>query len=341
MIEFVMLYLSNFLKHFYQMIVQMGVLTIHALFPLLFLLSSATLLGLYYLLKEKHVIIKFNWSDRTKKIIILFLVFIFPVLIYPISFLADERYIMQYSVFVMIACAITIYRVQEIINDSYRRHVFIFFNSTAIITIFVLILYVYKNGSSPYQLNYYVYLVVFISLLSSQLYRICKGEMKDQGILMVYLISFATITGLCRICNDIDCYRKLFPYNKTLPEIIKSQHANIGLRRAGFWIAHNVNDLSNIRIMAAGKGDVALFYAYGRKREPETQSKQIPLGAKLESISMIMKNEKIDYLLFDKNYINRYSALKTLWNNPKLANLYGLKTLYIDSEKYFQIYKSE
>ncbi|MBA7554691.1 hypothetical protein ES705_47322 [subsurface metagenome] len=58
----------------------------------------------------------------------------------------------------------------------------------------------------------------------------------------------------------------------------------------------------------------------------------------LEEVAALVSSGEADYLLLDNHYIHTRPQLIPLWNNPSLAQNYGLILIHSDSGRLFQVY---
>ena len=123
----------------------------------------------------------------------------------------------------------------------------------------------------------------------------------------------------------------------SLSRTLTNQSAHRGLREAGLWLGNNIDVNRPVKIMMPQKGEVALFYAYG-KREPKGKAFAIDHEKSISEIVQDMIEVKIDYLILDNKYILNLPEFNMLWNNPENANKYGLSIVFWKINKNFQVY---
>lgn len=179
-----------------------------------------------------------------------------------------------------------------------------------------------------YLLPYSLFILFLLSFLMVRFFESLEIKGLSQGIILVCAVSLISLLS----------YVLPVPY-PSLYKTLTTRHAHLALRAAGFFLQDHVQNLENLTIIDPRKGYVALFYASGKK-EPRGKDITIPPNMTLEEVAILVTTGKADYLLLDNHYIHTRPQLIPLWNNPSLAQEYGLFPVYIDTDGLFQIYTS-
>ncbi len=248
----------------------LGKINFHALIPLVLLWF------VFPFLSTRKLFPKFRLDSRSIRIVLSFIVFLSPLIVLLIAFMCD-RYLLPYSLFILILLAFFIIRFLERILESLERKWF------------------------------------------------------SYGLILICIVSLLSLSGYVPIPR--------IP-SPSLYRTLTARHGHLGLRAAGFWLRDQDQNLDNLTIIAPQKGEVALFYASGKK-EPRGRAMAIPPNMTLEEVAALVSTAEVDYLLLDSHYINTRPQLIPLWNNPSLASEYGLFLVHTDSDELFQIYSSE
>lgn len=120
---------------------------------------------------------------------------------------------------------------------------------------------------------------------------------------------------------------------------LKERTGPWGLRAAGMWIKEHMKNGNEVTIVAPMMGNVALFYAEGKK-EPSGKSADVPSGATVEEVVTVLKNGPHRILVLEdlhgklKPY---WPDLASLWTNPTVAARNGLRKVFEDPEGLFMI----
>jgi hypothetical protein len=123
----------------------------------------------------------------------------------------------------------------------------------------------------------------------------------------------------------------------SLIEVLRSSHAHAGLRAAGLWLGAHPNPCGARPLLAVSKGDVALFYAAGKK-EPAAPWIGIPPGRSPPEIARAMEAGEAGCLLLEDHYSRWRPEVRPLWDDPALAASLGIEAVRIDPSGRFQIY---
>ncbi|MDO9128245.1 MAG: hypothetical protein Q7U34_00110, partial [Anaerolineales bacterium] len=118
---------------------------------------------------------------------------------------------------------------------------------------------------------------------------------------------------------------------------LTDSHGHLGLRAAGFWLQEHVQNINDLTIITPSKGVVALFYASGKKG-PKGKNIRITPNMTLQEVTALVSSGEADYLLLDNWYVHTRQQLMPLWDNPGLAQGYGLFLVYRDTDGLFQVY---
>ena len=184
-------------------------------------------------------------------------------------------------------------------------------------------------------MQYSIYLLIFIACLTASflesILKALKWKHIEIWVILLCLITVAASFGLT---------------SPTLFSTLANQHCHLGLRAAGFWIKDHEQEPTDIKIMAPGKGPVALFYANGGnfamgnrlRMNSMSIETDIPLEETLKNIGEVLNSGGVDYLVLDNCYTHTKGDLWRLWDNPDLAQIYGYSLLHQDSDGLFQIY---
>ena len=179
-----------------------------------------------------------------------------------------------------------------------------------------------------YYLSDFVYILILVAFLTVRLVeRILEslnGRYFDFGLMAVCLV--ALITALSFGLPN-------------LRETLSARHAHSGLRAAGLWLRDNVSNPDDLSLVASPKSSVLMFYAADQNFV--TGNKLSISAQQRDQIGVVMDAEGVDYLVLDNHYVHQMPPLDMLWENPKLAQEYGVSLLYQDFGGLFQIYVSD
>ena len=255
---------TNIVKNVNPLIMRLVGMNIYALAPL-------ALLGIIFpFLSTKKLFTQPRPGSRKLRLVLSFGIFLSPVLLLlSVTSRLDNRYLMPYSIYILIASAFFI-------------------------------------------VSFLERLLVSFGVKSSDIWVILLG-----------LFSVAISAGFG---------------SPTLPEVMRSRHAHLGLRAAGLWLQDNVHDPDDLSIIAPRKSEVALFYASGKMFSIGSSRNVVPLDMSIATIGTLVNTGEINYLLLDNHYVHALPQLEPLWNNPGMAHEFGLSLLHRDSSDLFQIY---
>jgi len=176
-----------------------------------------------------------------------------------------------------------------------------------------------------YVMAYSVFVIIGASVLSVKFLDTMFGSWgRDNSDIGLLLLCFLALIA------------SLFFGSPTLPQVLTEPHDHRGLRAAGIWLSDHVQEPQNLNIITTKKGAVILFYASGKTFEMGRSLSGTSLT--LEEISSLIKSREYDYLVLEPQYIAASGKLLSLWDNPELAQGYGLFLLYKDSSGLFQVY---
>jgi len=235
---------------------------------------AITILGIIWLvfpfLSAKRLTVRGFFGSRNKRIVISIMVFSSPVILHlSVPSSLEERFLMQYSIFLLITLAsLSIFFLKGILESR-------------------------KKSLSHLQ-------IVFIGLLS-----------------VVIPIYFGT---------------------NSVRAVLETPHPHQGLREAGVWLAKNIHQTDDLVILSPRKGQIALFYASGKKPS-FGKSIRINPDLSLQSVISRVNKKQVNYLLLDNHYVYWTPNMKPLWENPDLADYFGLELVFSDRDNYFQIYE--
>ena len=191
----------------------------------------------------------------------------------------------------------------------------------------LLLLSVTSRLDNRYLMPYSIYILIasafFIVSFLERLLVSFGVKSSDIWVILLGLFSVAISAGFG---------------SPTLPEVMRSRHAHLGLRAAGLWLQGNVRDPNDLSIISPKKSAIALFYASGQDFSIGSSRDFYPSDMSLEAIGDLVNADEIDYLLLDNFYAYALPHMKSLWNDPEMAQEYGLSLLHQDSNDLFQIY---
>jgi 4-amino-4-deoxy-L-arabinose transferase-like glycosyltransferase len=110
----------------------------------------------------------------------------------------------------------------------------------------------------------------------------------------------------------------------------------IHLREAkdvGTWVYEHTENPKEAYIIAPGKANLVAYYAAGREEQDFAWMPQEMTAAELRAA---MQKGEYDYLVIEESYRGYNAAALALWNDPALAEEYGLTLLH--QEDRFQVY---
>ena len=206
-----------------------------------------------------------------------------------------------------------------------------------------LIIYLINHVRSRYVMQYSVYTLLLLALLIDRFVLRLGHSLGRQylkwGTIIVCALSILTSFGFGKFLSHN--LRGLIRYSDSLQETLTAEHGHLGMRAAGFWLRDHIEDPSDIVVIGHRKVEVALFYAHGKDFPTKEFTRIDSDEITLPEAATLVNNPEIDYLLLDSYFIDKMPGLEPLWENPGLAQEYGLTLLHQDDEGLFQIYAGE
>jgi len=103
------------------------------------------------------------------------------------------------------------------------------------------------------------------------------------------------------------------------------------------WFADHVPDPETVTILAVNKSPLVSFYASGKTF---SMGKSADVGSRTpQEIVALLEAGASYYLVLDSYYIFESPQLLPLWNDPSLADNFGLSLVEQDSHHRYQIYQ--
>ncbi len=178
---------------------------------------------------------------------------------------------------------------------------------------------------SRYLMQYAIYYLILAAFLSERLFKVILNRLqKFQSDLWMIIFCLCTLPVFVTLGSP------------NLIDVFTQSHGHLKLRAAGIWIADNIDEPHEIGIIAPRKAEVAVFYARG-KEFPDKISKNID-SLTLGEIANYLITEKDTYLVLEPFYLHNAPQLEPLWENPGLADAYGLTLLVQDHGNRYKIF---
>ncbi len=177
---------------------------------------------------------------------------------------------------------------------------------------------------SRYLMQYAIYYLIIAAFLTARLFQIIlnhRQKFQSDLWMIVFCLCSLPLFAILGSPNLIDVF--------TQP------HGHLNLRAAGYWIAENVDEPYEIEIIAPRKADVAMFYARGKEFPTDISERIASLS--LAEIATYIISEKDTYLVLEPLYLSNVPQLLPLWEDPGLAENYGLTLLVQDYGNHFLI----
>jgi hypothetical protein len=185
----------------------------------------------------------------------------------------------------------------------------------------------------PYTPFLLILLAFAMDTIMSKLVRNLNQVHYNFGFSIISLVILMIASGMVRI---FPARKDVGVLSRTIVGLLSTPDEGLAGREAGFWLRDNVPINDKLRIITPRMDLPILFYAFDMK---EFQGSAIRIGneTSITDVAAIVRSPQADYLILDSYYVYWLPKMVPLWDDPSIANQYGLKLLY-EKPGVFQVY---
>ena len=201
--------------------------------------------------------------------------------------------------------------------------------------------YLTTNLMYRYFLPYMMYIIILLSILTA----LITEKLFLRLNIKPYWVGFVIVGvlygfSLTQIGTSYLAEKFSLPNMISIPQAMQIKHLNLGARAAGLWMRDNLSIDKDIFIASSKNTQngcyLILFQVFHRKFPIQGRCVS---AYNQEQIQLFLQAGG-DYYILDNDSINYVNDIYPLWENPNLAEHYGLALVYQDDLRTFQIYRN-